>query len=160
MKSPRIMFNEFKLHWRNYVYQSALAALAIFIIAIVLRIQNAVIIASLGSSAFIVFALPNATSAKSRNIIGGHFVGIAAGSLFSIIPQNVLFVTALTYALAVGLSILVMVVTDTEHPPAAGTALGIAMRGTSPKIIITVIASAIVFASIRYFFKRYIRDLG
>ena len=77
MKSPHLIFSEFKAHWRNYVYQSALAALAIFIITIVLRIQHAVIIASLGSSAFIVFALPNAASAKSRNIIGGHFVGIA-----------------------------------------------------------------------------------
>jgi len=159
MKNPHEMLTEFKLHWRNYVYQSALAALAIFIVSIILRIQNAVIIASIGSSAFIIFALPNATSARSRNVIGGHLLGIAAGSLFSIFPQNVLFFTALIYALAVGFSILAMVVTDTEHPPAAGTALGIAMRGTSPKVIIAVIVSALVLALVRHFFSRYIRDL-
>jgi CBS-domain-containing membrane protein len=159
MKTPSIMLSEFKLHWKNYVYQSALAALAIFIITIILRMQNAVIIASLGSSAFIIFALPNAASAKSRNVIGGHVVGIVAGSLFSIIPQTVVFITALIYALAVGLSILIMVVTDTEHPPAAGTALGIAMSGSSSKIIVAVIASAIVLALVRHFFRRYIRDL-
>lgn len=153
------MLTEFKLHWKNYVYQSALAALAIFIITIILRMQNAVIIASLGSSAFIIFALPNAASAKSRNVIGGHIVGILAGSLFSIVPQTVFFLTALTYAFAVGLSILIMVVTDTEHPPAAGTALGIAMSRSSPKIITAIIISAVVLALVRHFFKRYIRDL-
>jgi len=159
MKTPIEMLNEFKLHWRNYVYQSALAAFAIFVVIIILKMQNAVIIASLGSSAFIVFALPNATTARSRNVIGGHLMGIIAGSLFSVVPRSVLFITAIVYALAVGLSILAMVITDTEHPPAAGTALGIAMHGSSPRIIVAIITSAIVLALVRHFFRRYIRDL-
>ena len=34
----------------------------------------------------------------------------------------------LTLALAVGMLILVMAVTDTEHPPAAGTVMGVALQ--------------------------------
>jgi hypothetical protein len=53
-----------------------------------------------------------------------------------------------------------MVVIDTEHPPAAGTALGVAMTGISPDVFVTIIIISIVILSlIHHFFKPYLRDL-
>jgi CBS-domain-containing membrane protein len=48
--------------------------------------------------------------------------------------------------LAVGLAMLLMVVTNTEHPPAAALAMGIAVEGADLAAVVTVyICLAIVF---------------
>jgi CBS-domain-containing membrane protein len=52
-----------------------------------------------------------------------------------------------------------MVVTDTEHPPAAGTALGVVMTGISLDVLITVVLSVVMLSLIHRFFKPYLRDL-
>ena len=69
------------------------------------------------------------------------------------------FVTWGVYALSVGLSIFLMTVTNTEHPPAAGTALGIVAHGWSYQVVIFVMASAVSLAIIRRLLRRYLRDL-
>jgi CBS-domain-containing membrane protein len=125
----------------------------------VLSPQRAVIIASIGATAFIVFAMPQDFTAKPRHVIGGHLVGICSGSLLALIPHTTALPSIAIYSLAVGCSIFVMVVTDTEHPPASGTALGIAMKGFSYDVAATVIISAIVLASIRHVFKSHLRNL-
>jgi len=63
------------------------------------------------------------------------------------------------YSLAVGTTIFTMVVIDVEHPPAAGTALGVAITGISLDVFIAVNMSIILLSLIRKFFKPYIRDL-
>ena len=52
-----------------------------------------------------------------------------------------------------------MVTTDTEHPPAAGTALGIALTGFSFDVALAMITSVVILAAIHYFFKPYLKDL-
>jgi len=59
----------------------------------------------------------------------------------------------------VGLSIFTMVVTDTEHPPAAGTALGVAITGMSPNVLVAVLLSIVLLSLMHRFFKPYLRDL-
>lgn len=53
----------------------------------------------------------------------------------------------------------IMVVIDTEHPPAAGTALGIAISGFSFNVIATLVLSALVLSLIHHFFRRNLKDL-
>jgi CBS-domain-containing membrane protein len=65
----------------------------------------------------------------------------------------------IAYALAVGASIFTMVVIDAEHPPAAGTALGVAITGITLKVFVAIIVSIILLSLIHVFFKSYIRDL-
>ena len=65
----------------------------------------------------------------------------------------------MVYSLAVGLSIFIMVITDTEHPPASGTALGVAINGFSAKVLVALIASVIALSLIHHFFKGYLKDL-
>ncbi|MFC1739508.1 HPP family protein [Planctomycetota bacterium] len=155
---------EFRKHWKSYVLQSFLASVVIFIVIMTLSIQeNPVIIASIGATTFIVFAMPNNLTAQTKNIIGGHLAGLACGFVchFILHPAFIPSVTAQSflYALAVGLSIFVMVTIDTEHPPASGTALGAAISGFSWNITITVIVSVVVLSLIHRFFKKHLRDL-
>jgi len=41
-----------------------------------------------------------------------------------------------------------MILTDTEHPPAAGTALGVAVHGFSIDVVVAVVMNAIVLSII------------
>jgi len=159
MKSIHSMIEELRLHWKNYLYQSIIATCTVFFVILLLRSLNMVIAASIGASTFIVFAMPHNITAKPRNIIGGHLVGFLIGSLFALIPLNSIILSTINYALAVGCSIFIMVIIDTEHPPASGTALGVAMSGFSVFGVIAIIGSAVVLSLIHYFFKRHLRDL-
>jgi CBS-domain-containing membrane protein len=158
-RSVHKMIDEFRLHWKNYVFQSLFATLAVFVVLYFLSLQNAVIIASLGATAFIVFAMPKALTANARNVIGGHVVGLFWGFVFSLVPHATLFASLACYSAAVGFSIFTMVVTDTEHPPASGTALGVAITGMHPDVLIAVILSVVLLSLIHHFFKPYLRDL-
>jgi len=150
---------EFKEHWPNYVIQSLLATFFIFLILLILSLRQLVIVASLGATTFVVFAMPNTMAAKPRNIIGGYMVGLVCGAIFSLIPPIAPIHPALYYAAAVGLSIFVMVVIDTEHPAAAGVALAVALDGFNWKIALAVLISAVMLSVIHEIFKNQIRDL-
>jgi CBS-domain-containing membrane protein len=153
------MINELRMSWKNYVFQSLFAAFVTFIVLLFLNLQDVVIIASIGSTAFIVFALPNSPAAKSRNIIGGYAVGLIGGSLCALIPHPSFLQSIIIYSLAVGLSIFIMVITDTEHPPASGVALGVVIRGFSADVTIAVVTSAIILSLTHHYFKKYLKDL-
>lgn len=153
------MFAEFKENWRNYIYQSLAATIATLIILSVLSMENAVVVASIAASIFIVFTMPNAVSARKRAILGGHWFGLVLGSFWAIIPQPYQFVSIIVYSLAVGTTMLAMVIFDVEHPPAAGTALGIAMTGFSLGVGIAIISSTVILALISQLFRPYLKDL-
>ena len=103
--------------------------------------------------------MPDNITAQPRNVIGGHIVGLLCGFLFSLIPHFTLHFAIFIYSLAVGTSLFLMVVTDTEHPPAAGTALGVVMPGISLQVIVVVVASIIILSVIHRILKPYLRDL-
>jgi len=150
---------EFKSYWKNYVFQSLFATFALFIVLLFLSLEHAVIIASIGATAFIVFAMPKSVTAKPRNVVGGHLVGLMSGSLCALIPHSSFLSSIIVFSFAVGLSIFVMVVTDTEHPPASGTALGVATTAFSLNATVAVVTSAIILSLIHHFFKPHLKDL-
>ena len=61
--------------------------------------------------------------------------------------------------LSVGLSALLMVLTDTEHPPAAGTALGLVVVGWAPSSIVFVLVGALTLSIIHLLLRPHLRDL-
>jgi len=150
---------KFRLLWKHYLWQSSIAALVVFIVFLILDVQNAVIITSIGATAFIVFTMPKNITAEPRRVIGGHLIGLLSGSLIALIPHPSVLPSAVTYALAVGISIFLMVMTNTEHPPASGTALGVAITGFSPGVAIAVVTSAIILSLAHHFLKRFLKDL-
>jgi len=150
---------EFPRLWKNYLYQSLLATVVVFIVLLLLTAEHAVVIASIGATAFIVFTMPRNITAKPRRVIGGHLIGLLSGSLCALIPQPSIFYSIIAYSLAVGIAIFLMVALDVEHPPSGGTALGIAITGFSPNVAIAVLTSSITLALAHRFCKRFLKDL-
>tara|TARA_B100000886_G_scaffold142761_1_gene96962 strand:+ start:889 stop:1359 length:471 start_codon:yes stop_codon:yes gene_type:complete len=151
--------SDFLPKWKAYIVQSSYAALSVFIITLILS-ENPVVIASIGATAFIVFALPNNISAEPKRIIGGHFLGFFIGSCFAVFPfMHILLFKAIWFALSIGFTILLMVVLDFEHPPAAGTALGMTLVGYSSSAAIAIIISVFLLTIVAYLTKPYLEDL-
>ena len=150
---------EFPRLWKNYLYQSFLATIIVFIVLLLLTVENAVVIASIGATAFIIFTMPRNITAKPRRVIGGHLVGLLSGSLCALIPYFSTLSYIIVLSFAVGISICLMVALDVEHPPASGTALGVAITGFSPNVMIAVLTSSLILSLVHHFFKRFLKDL-
>ena len=146
-------------YWKPYILQSSYAAGTVFFITLLLS-ENPVVIASIGATAFIVFALPNNIAAEPKRIIGGHFLGFFIGSCFAVFPfMHIVLFKAMWFALSIGFTILLMVVLDFEHPPAAGTSLGMTLVGYSNSAAIAIIISVLLLTVIAYLSKPYLEDL-
>ena len=63
-----------------------MAALAIFVVVLAIGEKKVVVTASMAATAFICFAMPTSVSAQTRNVIGGHLVGLVCGTLFVFTP--------------------------------------------------------------------------
>lgn len=85
-----------------------------------IKLEHPLRFASMGASAVLIFALSTSPYSQPRNVIGGHFfsafMGVTAIQLFHSTP-----------ILAAGLAVLgagmIMLLTDTMHPPGGATAL-------------------------------------
>jgi len=88
--------------------------------------DNLFLIGSFGASSVLIYGVINSPLAQPRNLVGGHvlsaLVGVTVGKLIPAEPW-------LSAALAVSLSIVVMQMTKTLHPPGGATAL-IAVTGS------------------------------
>ena len=82
IKAIRIIDESFLKAPKSYIVQSLLAAVAV---ATILRfvgfLTQTAIVASLGASTFIVFAMPHAITAQPRRLIGGNSIGLLCGLL-------------------------------------------------------------------------------
>ncbi len=150
---------DYRRMWKNYLLQSLLAVAAVFAVFWVLARENAIILASIGATAFIVFTIPKYPTAQPRRVIGGHALGLLTGSLVTLIPHSGESPTIMVYALAVGASMFLMVALDMEHPPACATALGVAMAGFSARVAIAVFTSAIALSIVQRLLRKYLQDL-
>ena len=91
--------------------------------------DNLFLIGSFGASSVLVYGVINSPLAQPRNLIGGHVLSALVGvTIHKLVPGELW----LASALAVALSIIVMQITKTLHPPGGATAL-IAVTG-SPQI--------------------------
>jgi len=131
----KVLDQEFRTNKLRYIFQCAMAGVTMaLVLALVAPLTNVVVIASLGASTFIVFALPHVRSSASRGLIGGYAIAIVVGSAClrlrwqAPLPQRLGLIPNLPEvvfgAAAVAAATCAMVVTNGEHPPAAGLALG------------------------------------
>ena len=140
----------------QYLFQSGLAALSLVVILLIEdALLRAAIVVAVGSTVFIVFVIPNSVAATPRKVIGGHVVAVVAVALLLQVPalevlaENHHFVRDVAAAVAVGASILLMVYTNAEHPPAAGAALGLVIPGWSASAVAFILISAVALSIIR-----------
>ena len=154
----------------RFVAQAGLATLVMLVtLLFVQSLSYAAIAAGLASSVVGIFIAPSNRTARIRSVAGGHFVALALGSLFSLLlflgPVEAFlngaeFLRTFSYAIAVGLAVLLMAVTNSEHPPAAGTALGMASREFDPLIFFSIIGAVIMLSILKLALRPYLQDLA
>ena len=155
MKPDASIQTKFEELWKYYIIQSLLAAVVLFIIILILGEERMVVAGAISATAFIVFAMPKSVSAKTRNVIGGHLVGLAAGAIFLCVGLPF----AVECALAVALAIFLMVALDVEHPPAAGTALAVVINEVTLDAFVTICLSTVILSQCRYYLRHRLKDL-
>ena len=109
------------------------------------------------SSAFTIFVIPESVAATPRKVIGG-LIGACLSYIFQnpglvIYASETRYLVDIAAALSVGIGIFFMVVTNTEHPPAAGTSLGLVIYGFDWTSVVFIISSAILLSLVRIVLK-------
>ena len=119
---------------------------------------RAALVAAIASTAFVVFLYPLSEQAGHGASSGGHFIALLIASGLAAVAgtqvgtrwiSDVPTLFAVYAALGVGASMLAMAATNTEHPPAAGTALGVVAHGFDWDLIVFV-TSAVVILSLAH----------
>ena len=131
-KKPKTYLPDYSV---SQVFWSVISSfLGIYLIAISNKIFNLnvldhlFLIGSFGASAVLVFGTPSMAFAQPRNLIGGHILSALVGvTIYKFVPLDL----AITSALAVSLSIMLMQLTRTIHPPGGATALIAIIGGDS-----------------------------
>jgi CBS-domain-containing membrane protein len=153
---------------RRYALQCSLAAAVVLVLLLVLdAVTQTVLIAALGASTFIAFAVPRSLHSSPRCLIGGYLAGILAGALMATLNATFDFsdiVIAHTSvvvfgALATGLAMFIMVVTKTEHPPAAALALGLVLNEWGWLTLLVVIVGVIALSICKQLILPILMDL-
>ena len=83
------------------------------------------LMAPFGASCVILFALPDSPLARAQNVIMGHFLTALTG----LIVLHFAPVSSFTIAFAVGIGIILMMISKTTHPPAGANPLLILLSG-------------------------------
>ena len=161
------------LYLRVYVFQAGLAAvsltLAIWAADLLTgdTVARAVLVGAIASTAFILFIAPRGVPAQPRHAVGGHVMAIVAAAPIAFLAEGlpgthftgVSLLFELYAALGVGLAILLMALTETEHAPAAGTALAVVAHGLDWRLIVFLMTIVLLLAAIHALLKERLHDL-
>jgi CBS-domain-containing membrane protein len=163
---------DFDRHFRRenikrYIMQCGLAGAVVLVLLLVLdAVTQTVLIAALGSSAFIAFAVPRSLHSGPRSLVGGYVVGILAGSLMGTLntlidvsPSFDHAVMVICGAIAISLAMFTMVVTRTEHPPAAALALGLVLNEWSLLTLLVVLLGVVELSIVKQLVLPALLDL-
>lgn len=153
----------------SFYFQSILATLAIFVTMCVLDVfTQTTIIATMGASCFILFAMPKTEASNARRVIGGYIIGTIIGigcwyvsemkDMLNYIP-SIRYLDIMTAAIAVGLTIFVMAVSDSEHPPAAGLAMAFVFNPWDNWTITVVIGGISLLVGIKQLMIPHLKNL-
>ena len=162
---PNILDQYIHSKWPQYLLQCFLAIVSLFLILIIGdSVMRAAIVVGVASSAFTIFVVPDSIAATPRKVIGGHLVAILIAFLIVITIQvlnidDSRLILNICAAVSVGIGIIIMVVTNTEHPPAAGTSLGLIIHGFDWNSVIFIIASTLLLSLIRIILRHRMINL-
>lgn len=157
--------------WENlqrYALQCGLAGVVVILLLLILdAVTQTVLIASLGASAFIAFAVPRSLHSGARHLIGGYLIGMAAGCLMSLLNTHLQLqdatlahaVMVIFGATAISLAMFMMVVTRTEHPPAAALALGLVFNEWNLLTLAVIVAGILALSVIKRLVLPILLDL-
>ena len=160
----------FKRYPGHYLWQCSLAVVMFLLVLLFLdALEHTAIIATLGATAFIVFALPRSYSSTLRHLLGGYAVGITVGCLCSYLALGLgdsgtvrvgNAAVVISGAIAVGAAIFLMAILNMEHPPAAGMALSLVINPWELQTMLFIVGVVLLFALVKEFLKRRMIDLA
>ena len=154
--------------FKRYALQCGLAGIVVLVLLLVLdAVTQTVLIAALGASAFIAFAVPRSQHSGPRHMIGGYAIGIVAGCLMATLESAMNVqgagaahaVMVVFGAMAISLAMFMMVVTRTEHPPAAALALGLVLNEWDLLTLAVVMAGIVALSLIKRLVLPMLLDL-
>ncbi|MFO7883116.1 MAG: HPP family protein [Kosmotogaceae bacterium] len=162
--------SRFKGNKKKYIIQILLATLSVLIVLLLLdTVSDVVVIASFGASSFIVFSVPNSPESNVRFVLGGNITGILSAFLVNligvliinsgIVSVNIEYSQTILGAISVGLAMFLMVIFNTEHPPAAGLALGICLEGFDYLTALITVTGIIILLLFKRIFNKYLINL-
>lgn len=93
-------------------------------------------VASFGASAVLIYGVPDVPLAQPRNVIFGHILSATTG----VIVYSLFGLTWWSTALGCSLSIALMLLTKTTHPPAGATGMVAVWTQQSPMFIVAPVA--------------------
>lgn len=123
--SKHIIYKETLIDTKEHIWSFLGAFFGIGIIAFIQsngfsKQESLFLIGSFGASSVLVYGAIQSPLAQPRNLIGGHVVSAVVGvTIYKFLP-DIIWLTAPT---AVALSIVLMQITKTLHPPGGATAL-------------------------------------
>ena len=131
-------------------------------------VTRGILFAAIASTAFILFIMPHSTAAQPRKALGGHLVALAVGATAALVitsdagvnlldDQGLLF--AVEAAAAVGLSMFLMAATNTEHPPAAGTALAAVTKDITWDLALLFVGSVVGLVLVHWLLRDRMQNL-
>jgi CBS-domain-containing membrane protein len=124
-KARYIVYKETLINFEEHFWTFAGSFVGIGIIGLInskyfMPFDNLFIIGSFGASSVLIYGVINSPLAQPRNLLGGHLISAFVGvTIHKLIPGEVW----LASALAVSLSIVLMQISKTLHPPGGATAL-------------------------------------
>lgn len=151
---------------QTYLVQALLAA-AVLIAILVAEdaLTNGAIVAAVASSVAVVFFAPHSVASSPFRIVGGHLSGVVAGfctvGAMLLLPDSVAanqWAIHVLQGASLALVILFMTVTNTEHTPAAGTALGLSTSIPRDSVIF-IISAAVIIALVRIVLYKRMHNL-
>lgn len=109
------------------------------------------LMAPFGASCVIVFALPDSPLAHPRNVIGGHAVSTVIG----LVMLHAFGCHPWSLAVAAALSVFLMQITRTLHPPAGADPLVVLLAGSGWSFLFSpVLAGAVLLAVLGAIYRR------
>ncbi|MBJ6725049.1 HPP family protein [Geomesophilobacter sediminis] len=106
------------------------------------------LIGSFGASAVLLFGAAESPLAQPRNLIGGHLVS----ALVAVVTVLAGGTDAVAVSLAVGVSIGLMYLTRTVHPPGGATALiGVQSHATPAFLLMPVLSGSLLLLLVALF---------
>ena len=131
-RTKYILYRETLVDFQEHFWAFIGSFIGIGLIAYVQTLQLPVsdviyLIGSFGASSVLVYGVIESPLAQPRNLIGGHLVSAIIGVTVQQFVPDLIYIAA---PLAVSLSIVLMQITKTLHPPGGATAL-IAVTGSA-----------------------------
>lgn len=130
--SRYVMYKETLVDYKEHIWSFIGSFVGIGLIAFIQHTafaaqDNLFLIGSFGASGVLVYGFIQSPLAQPRNLVGGHVFSALVGVTVAKCLPDIVWLTA---PLAVSLSIVIMQMTKTIHPPGGATAL-IAVTGSA-----------------------------